>query len=370
MNNPNCKLKFIEQLKSLPVYQPGKPIDEVARELGLDPHSIVKLASNENPLGPSPLAIAAVKKMLNQTHLYPDGNSFYLKQKLSEKFQIPQNQISLGNGSNELLELAGHILLDPQSEAVMSEYCFAVYPIVTSLFGAKLVVVKSKNYGHDLKAMASAVTKKTKIVFVANPNNPTGTMVSADELLKFIHSVPEDVLIAVDEAYIDFLDQPPDLLTLVRQKTKPNLVLFRTFSKIYGLAGFRVGYAFGHPEVIEAFEKAREPFNVNSLAQTAAIAALDDTKHVNKTKEINKSGLAYLMKEFDRLGLEYIPSNVNFILVKVGNGDLVFKELQKLGVIIRPMGGYKLPEWIRITVGLPQENQKCINSLETVLSKL
>jgi histidinol-phosphate aminotransferase len=356
-------------LKNLPVYQPGRPIEEVARELGLDPGCIIKLASNENPLGPSRLGLAAMRQALKQVNLYPDGNAFYLKQKLAAKLGVTPANLILGNGSNEVIEMVGHALLAPGAEVVVSQFCFAVYPIVTALFGAKLVVVPAKNHAHDLDAMLAAITPNTRIVFVANPNNPTGTTASREELARFVNAVPANVLLALDEAYIEFLDEPLDLLPEIRNDAKPNLLLMRTFSKIYGLAGLRIGYGIGHPDFIAALEKIRQPFNINSVAQAGALAALDDTKHVEKTRKINSRGLKLYARTFRKLGLEFIPSSANFILVRVGDGQRVFVELQKLGVIVRPMGGYQLPEWIRISIGTPKENKRCLEALKTVLGQ-
>jgi len=371
-------------LKHLPVYQPGRPIEEVARELGLDPQGIIKLASNENPLGPSRLGLAAMRQALKQVNLYPDGNAFYLKQKIAAKLGVTPANLILGNGSNEVIEFIGHALLGgggatatplgdggvaATAEVVVSQYCFAVYPIVTALFGAKLVVVPAKNHGHDLDAMLAAITPNTRIVFVANPNNPTGTTVGREELARFVNAVPANVLLALDEAYIEFLNEPLDLLPEIRNGGKPNLLLMRTFSKIYGLAGLRIGYGIGHPDFIAALEKIRQPFNINSVAQAGALAALDDTKHVEKTRKINSRGLRLYARTFRKLKLEFVPSQANFILVRVGDGQRVFGELQKLGVIVRPMGGYQLPEWIRISIGTPKENQRCLEALKSVLGQ-
>ena len=356
-------------LENLPVYQPGRPIEEVARELGLDPGCIIKLASNENPLGPSRLGLAAMRQALKQVNLYPDGNAFYLKQKLAAKLGVEPANLVLGNGSNEIIEFVAHALLAPGAEVVVSQYCFAVYPIVTALFGAKLVVVPAKNHAHDLDAMLAAITPNTRIVFVANPNNPTGTTASREELARFVNAVPADVLLALDEAYIEFLDEPLDLLPEIRNGSKPNLLLMRTFSKIYGMAGLRIGYGIGHPDFIAALEKIRQPFNINSVAQAGALAALDDTKHVGKTRKINSRGLKLYARTFRKLGLEFIPSSANFILVRIGDGQRVFGELQKLGVIVRPMGGYQLPEWIRISIGTPKENKRCLEALKSVLGQ-
>ena len=356
-------------LAHLPTYQPGRPIEEVARELGLPAAEIIKVASNENPLGPSRLALAAMKKALVQSNLYPDGNAFHLKQKLAVKLGVGPQNLILGNGSNEIIEFIGHALLSPEAEVVVSQYCFAVYPIVTALFGAKLVTVPAKNFGHDLDAMFAAITPRTRVVFVANPNNPTGTLVSADALRRFVLAVPSDVLIALDEAYIEFLAEPHDFVPEVCSGERPNLLLMRTFSKIYGLAGLRIGYGIGHPEVIAAMEKVRQPFNINSICQAGALAALDDVQHVERTRKTNARGVKMFAREFRRMKLEFVPSSANFVLVRVGDGARVFNEMQKLGVIVRPMGGYALPEWIRISIGTSKENQRCIETLKQVLGR-
>lgn len=353
-------------LASLPVYQPGRPIEEVARELGLPADSIIKLASNENPFGPSPLALAAMQKALASVNLYPDGNAFYLKQKLAAKLGVETTNLVLGNGSNDIIEFIGHALFAPSVDVVVSQYCFAIYPIVTKLFGANFITVPAKNYGHDLPAMLRAITPQTRAVFVANPNNPTGTLASREEMIHFVNEVPDHVLCVLDEAYIEFLEDPLDLSALVRSGARPNLILMRTFSKIYGLAGLRVGYGIAHPEFVAALEKIRQPFNLNLLAQAAALAALDDTEHVLKTRANNFNGLKFFEQAFRDLKLEYIPSSANFILVRVGDGQHVFNELQKRGVIVRPMGGYQLPEWVRISIGTPQENERCVKTLQEV----
>jgi histidinol-phosphate aminotransferase len=356
-------------LKTLPVYQPGRPIEEVARELGMPPEDFIKLASNENPLGPSRLALAAMRKALTHANLYPDGSAFYLKQKLAEKLQVTPAHLLLGNGSNEVLEMVGHALLQPGADVVVSQYCFAVYPIVTALFGANLIVVPAREYGHDLDAILAAITPQTRVVFVANPNNPTGTVVTPEKLQQFIQAVPSQVLIALDEAYIEFLENGLDLLPTIRDGSRTNLLLMRTFSKIHGLAGLRLGYGIGSPELIAELEKVRQPFNINAIAQAGALAALDDPSHSEKTLKNNRRGLKLYAKAFRRLGLEFVPSGANFILVRVGNGMKVFSDLQKLGVIVRPMGGYQLPEWIRISVGTPSENARCLDALAQVLGK-
>ena len=330
-------MKINPNLKNLPVYQPGRPIEEVARELGLPLDGIIKLASNENPFGPSPLAQAAMQKAIAGVNLYPDGNAFYLKQKLAEKLGVEPANLILGNGSNEIIEFIGHALLTPGTDVVVSQYCFAVYPIVTALFGANLITVPATHYGHDLPAMLRAITPRTRIIFVANPNNPTGTLAPREEVIRFVNDAPNDVLLVMDEAYIDFCDDPLDLVPLVQQGTRPNLILMRTFSKIYGLAGLRIGYGIGHPDFVAALEKIRQPFNTNLLAQAAAMAAVDDTEHVRKTRQNNFAGLEFFEQAFRDLKLEFVPSAANFILVRVGKGQKVFEALQKQGVIVRPM---------------------------------
>jgi histidinol-phosphate aminotransferase len=362
-------LPFNPALAHLPVYQPGRPMEDVARELGLPVAEIIKLASNETPLGPSPAALAAIERALQSLHIYPDGNAYYLKQRLAEKLAVQPSHLLVGNGSNEIIELAGHALIDPGGEVVVSQFCFAVYPIVTHLFGGRLVTVPARDYGHDLPAMARAITPRTRIVFVANPNNPTGTLASAEEVKRLVAQIPPHVLLAMDEAYLEFVDQPCDLLPLIRQGQVKNLLLMRTFSKIYGLAGLRVGYGIGHPELIAALEKARQPFNLNAMAQIGALAALDDDEHLQRTRRNNREGLRFFEDAFRQWPLKFVPSAANFVLVEVGDGQRVFGELQKLGVIVRPMAGYQLPSWIRITVGTPAENTRCLAGLQRVLGR-
>jgi histidinol-phosphate aminotransferase len=354
-------------LKTLPTYQPGRPIEEVARELNLPANQIIKVASNENPFGPAPLALAAMQNILTNLNLYPDGNAFYLKQKLAAKLGVETTNLILGNGSNEIIEFVSHALLTPGADVVVSQFCFAIYPIVAKMFGANVIVVPAKEYGHDLPAMLRAITPKTRIVFVANPNNPTGTLAPREEVIQFVNDVPDDVLLVMDEAYIEFLDDAVDLIPLIRLGVRKNLILMRTFSKIYGLAGLRIGYGIGNPDLIAALEKTRQPFNINSLAQAAALAALDDEGHVRKTRENNFAGLDFFRCAFRDLKLRFVPSFANFILVRVGEGQKVFDAMQKQGVIVRPMGGYHLPEWIRISVGTPEENERCLNVLKSVL---
>lgn len=357
-------------LKTLPTYQPGRPIEEVARELGLPADSIIKVASNENPFGPSPRAIAAMQKAVPTVNLYPDGNAFYLKQKLAAKLGVEPANLVLGNGSNEIIEFVGHALLVPGTNIVVSQYCFAIYPIVAKMFGADVTTVPAKNYGHDLPAMLRAITPQTRIVFVANPNNPTGTLAPRAEVVKFVNEVPDNVLLVMDEAYIEFLDDAVDLVPLIRLGARKNLILMRTFSKIYGLAGLRIGYGIANAELVSALEKIRQPFNANLLAQTAALAALDDDEHVRKTRANNFAGLEFFTRALRKLDLEYVPSSANFILIRVGEGQKVFEAMQREGVITRPMGGYQLPEWIRISVGTAKENGRSLTVLKDVLGRI
>jgi histidinol-phosphate aminotransferase len=354
-------------LAEFPAYQPGRPIEEVAREFGLPPESIIKLASNENPLGPSPKALAAMAEVLPQLHFYPDGTAFHLKRKMAEHLALPGEHLIFGNGSNEIIEFVGHALMAPGTEVIVSQYCFAVYPMMTHLFGAQLVKVPAVAYGHDPDAMLRAVTPRTRVLFVANPNNPTGTLLSRDAVMRLIHGVPAHVLLVMDEAYVEFLTDPVDLVSVVRSREKPNLLLMRTFSKILGLAGLRLGYGIGHPELISALEKVRQPFNTNALVQAGAMAALDDQEHMARTRANNASGLKLFEEEFARWGWEYIPSAANFILVRVGSGGAVTEALQRRGVIVRPMASYELPEWIRITIGTPEQNARCLAVLREVV---
>ncbi|MEY4386024.1 MAG: hypothetical protein RLY20_1307 [Verrucomicrobiota bacterium] len=357
-------------LNDIPVYQPGRPIEEVARELGLPAASIIKLASNENPLGPSPKALAAMQHVLAHLNLYPDGNAFYLKQALAQKLGVQTANLILGNGSNEIIEFIGHAYMGPGVDVVVSQYCFAVYPLVTKLFGANLVTVPAQNHAHDLSAMLRAITPNTRVIFVANPNNPTGTLASKDELRRFVDAVPAHVLLALDEAYIEFLDDPADFITDIRNGQRQNVVIMRTFSKIFGLAGLRLGYGIAHPDLISAFEKIRQPFNINAIAQAGALAALQDDEHTTRTRANNTAGLRFFENACRELKLEIIPSAANFLLVKVGAGQRIFDALQREGVITRPMSGYQLPEWIRISVGTPAENQRCVDALQRVLKKI
>ncbi len=348
-----------------PVYEPGKPIEDVARELGLDPTTIIKLASNENPFGPSPLGKAAAVRALDQGELYPDGGCVALRAKLAKIYGFDAGQFVIGNGSNELIELLGHVFLRPGDEVVMGNPSFAVYKLVTLLFGAKPVEVPLVNHTHDLTALAAAVTPKTKLIFVPSPNNPMGTANTEADLLAFARSLPAHVVFVFDEAYAEFLDNPPDLRPLIREGRK--VVCLRTFSKIYGLAALRVGYGYASPELASLLNRVRQPFNVNAIGQAAAIAALDDGEFVAKCARENRVGLVQLEEGFRALGLEIVPSVANFLLVRVGGGAGVFVELQKRGVIVRPMRAYGMPEWLRVTVGTPVQNDRLLTTLADVL---
>ena len=349
------------QLANLPVYQPGRPLEEVARELGLPLGGLIKLASNENPLGPSPKAVEAMQQTASQIHLYPDGNAFYLRNAMAERLGVDANQLIFGNGSNEIIEFVAHALLGPGTNIVVSQYCFAIYPIVAHLTGADCIAVPAKDYGHNLPAMREAITPDTRIVFVANPNNPTGTLASHEDVLALVDAIPEHTLLVMDEAYFEFLDAPLDLVP--RLQDKPNLLLMRTFSKIYGLAGLRIGYGIGHPQFIAALEKVRQPFNLNAMAQAAALAAIDDTDHLEATRSNNAVGLEFFEQTLSELNIETVASHANFILANVGDGASTFQKLQERGVITRPMAGYQLPEWIRISIGTPAENERCLAAL-------
>lgn len=348
-----------------PVYEPGKPIEDVARELGLDPATIIKLASNENPFGPSPKAKAAAVRAMDQGELYPDGGCVALRAKLAKVYSLEAGQFVIGNGSNEIIELLGHVFLRPGDEVVMGNPSFAVYKLVTLLFGAKPVEVPLVNHTHDLAALAAAITPKTKLVFVPSPNNPMGTANTEAELLAFARGLPEHVVFAYDEAYAEFLENPPDLRPLIREGRK--VVCLRTFSKIYGLASLRVGYGYASPELASLLNRVRQPFNVNAIGQAAAIAALDDREFTSRCRRENRTGLAQLETGFKTQGLEIVPSVANFVLVKVGDGARVFGELQKRGVIVRPMRPYGMPEWLRVTVGTPAQNERLLTTLAAVL---
>lgn len=350
----------------LVAYEPGKPIEETARELGLDPSRIVKLASNENPLGPSPKAKEAMKSALEDSHIYPDGGGYKLRMAIAESQNVEFSNVVLGNGSNEIIELLCHTFLNPDAELIAAEHAFVVYKLMATLFGARYVEVPDPGFVHDLDAMADAITERTRLVFIANPNNPTGTMVGQEAIDRFMARVPEHVVVCFDEAYYEFLDTPPDTLKYVREGR--NVCVLRTCSKIHGLAALRIGYGLASESVTKILQKARQPFNTNAIAQAGALAALNDEVHIEKTRQINREGLDLLQQAFSDRGLEFVPSVANFVLVKVGDGDAVFQAMLQKGVIVRAMRGYKLPEWVRISVGTMDQNRRCLEVLDEVLA--
>jgi histidinol-phosphate aminotransferase len=351
-------------VRSIAPYQPGKPISELAREMGLDEAGIVKLASNENPRGIGPRTRAAIDAALADIARYPDGNGYELKVALSRRYGVDMNSIVLGNGSNDVLELVALAFLGPGRAAVFSQHAFAVYPLATQARGARAIVVPAKNYGHDLEAMAKAVDDETYVIWVANPNNPTGTFARPEEMEAFLRRVPERVLVVLDEAYNEYMpaDVRGDSVKWLRRH--PNLIITRTFSKAYGLAGLRVGYALAHASVADIMNRVRQPFNVNSIALAAATAALDDMEFVARSYAENLQGLRQLEEGSRKLGLDFIPSHGNFLTIRVGKAPEVYRRLLKRGVIVRPVGGpYELPEHLRVTVGTAQENEKFLAAL-------
>ncbi len=366
-----------EGVRGLKPYIPGKPIAELEREYGVT--NIIKLASNENPLGASKKAISAMQEAMQEIHLYPDGNGFELKKTIAGKFGFEIDQITLGNGSNDILELIARVFLTTTDEALFSQYSFAVYPLATQAVGASLNIVPAlpedaqMPLGHDLKAMRAAISDRTKVIFVANPNNPTGTWLNASELEQFIASVPENIIVVIDEAYFEYVheDDYPDCSKLVAKY--PNLIVTRTFSKAHGLAGVRVGYSFSSAEIADLLNRIRQPFNVNSMAQAAAVASLDDDKHIAESVKVNGAGLRQITKFCDAKGLGYIPSVGNFICIKVGTyseklgaADIDEKLLQN-GIIVRPVANYNMPEYLRITVGTEAENSRLLQALEKIM---
>ncbi len=355
-------------IRAIAPYQPGKPTAELARELGLDEASIIKLASNENPLGVSPKALAAMRALLDGLARYPDGNGFELKQALSERYGVEQNRIVLGNGSNDVLELAARAFLAPGLSAVYAQHAFAVYPLAVQAAGAKGIEVAAKDYGHDLAAMAAAVRPDTRIVFVANPNNPTGTFVAGAELQKFIAALPQDVLVVLDEAYTEYMRPDFRYDSIGWLKKHPNLVITRTFSKVYGLAGLSVGYALAAPGVADLMNRVRQPFNVNSLSLAAAAAALNDDAFIRQSYELNCRGMDQVVAGLGRLGLKHIPSYGNFVTFEVPNAAGVFGKLLRLGVIVRPIAAYGMPGHLRVSIGLESENARFLDALKQALA--
>jgi len=351
----------------LVAYEPGKPVEETARELGLDPASIVKVASNENPLGPSPLAQQAMHDAVSQAHIYPDGGGYKLRSAIAEKTGFDITNIILGNGSNEIIELLCHTFLNRDAELIAAKHAFVVYKLMATLFGAKYVEVDDPDFIHDLDAMADAITPNTRLVFIANPNNPTGTQVTQEAIDRFVEKLPPHVIAVFDEAYFEFLDTPPDVFKHIR--AGKNVIVLRTCSKIHGLAALRIGYGIAPVPLARLLQKARQPFNTNAIAQAAALAALDDEEHIEKTRQVNREGLAFYEQAFTQRKLEFVPSVANFILVKVGGGDRVFKDMLQQGVIVRAMSGYKLPDWVRISIGTASENERALEVLDSVLAE-
>lgn len=351
----------------LVAYEPGKPIGETARELGLDPSQIVKLASNENPLGPSPKAREAMVRELADAHIYPDGGGYRLRGAVADALGMGRENIILGNGSNEIIELLCHTFLNPRASLIAAEHAFVVYKLMATLFGARYIEVPDPGFVHDLDAMADAVDADTRLVFVANPNNPTGTMVGQEEIDRFMDRLPPHVVAVFDEAYFEFPLKPVDTLRYVREGR--NVCVLRTFSKVHGLAALRVGYGVAPASLAGLLQKARQPFNVNAVAQAGAVAALADHEHLEATLRVNREGLALYHDAFRARGLEFVESHANFVLVRTGDGDRVFRDMLAQGVIVRAMSGYKLPEWIRISVGTAEQNQRCLEVLDAVLAE-
>jgi len=356
-----------QHIQKIAPYQGGKPITELAREMNLNVEDIVKLASNENPLGISPKADYAIQEAILDIARYPDGNNFALREAVSNKFSVAPEQIVFGNGSNDILELVARAYLSSDSEVIYSQHAFAVYPLVTQAMGAKGVVVPAKDFGHDLPAMLAAVTDKTSLIFIANPNNPTGTLLAKDALYAFLLQVPKNVLVVLDEAYDEYLSAEHKSQAIGWLKEFDNLVISRTFSKAYGLAGLRIGFGLCHAQVADMMNRVRQPFNVNSVAQAAAVASLADEDFVERSYALNQAGMAQLKQGFDQLGLTYIPSFANFISVKVGDAATINQKLLQHGVIVRPVANYEMPEYLRVSIGLFSENAKFLDVLTKIL---
>ncbi|ANB73542.1 histidinol-phosphate transaminase [Paraburkholderia phytofirmans] len=359
-------------VRAIAPYIAGKPISEVAREFGLDEATIVKLASNENPLGMPESAQRAMAQAASELGRYPDANAFELKAALSERYGVLADWVTLGNGSNDILEIAAHAFVEKGQSIVYAQYSFAVYALATQGVGARAIVVPAVKYGHDLDAMLAAITDDTRLIFVANPNNPTGTFIEGAKLEAFLDKVPPHVVVVLDEAYTEYLPEEKRYDSIAWVRRYPNLLVSRTFSKAFGLAGLRVGFAIAQPGLTDLLNRLRQPFNVNTLAQAAAVAALSDKAFLEKSAALNAQGYRLLTEAFDKLGLEYVPSDGNFVLVRVGNddaaGNRVNVELLKQGVIVRPVGNYGLPQWLRITIGLPAENEAFLVALEKTLA--
>ena len=357
-----------QEIFKLKPYVPGKPIEEVKRELGID--NIIKMASNENPLGPSPQALEAITRVLPEIYLYPDANCFELKQRLADYFKVSADSILIGNGSDELLKLLAEAFINKNDQVIFAQPTFSEYEFVSLIMGAECIKIPLKNHTLDLDATLQAITPKTKIIFICNPSNPTGTIIESEQMHLFMEQVPDDIIVVFDEAYSEYVENPnfPDSLAYVRAGR--NVIVSHTFSKIYGLAALRAGYAITTPSIAQAIETVTEPFNVNTLAQVGALAAIDDREHVLKSKQVNHDGKQYLYAELNRLGLEYVSTEANFILIDCGmNCQIVFNDLLKQGIIVRTCDHFGFPNSIRVTVGKAEDNQRFINSLENVLRK-
>ena len=359
---------YKDYIEAIRPYEPGKPLHEVERELGLS--RVTKMASNENPLGPSRRALRAMRRALREAHLYPDGSCYYLKKRLAEELGIGENQLIIGNGSNEIIEFLARGFLSEGDQVISSASTFLVYPILTQCLGAEYVEVPMKDFRYDLKGILDRITDRTRLIFIANPNNPTGTHVTRDEAEDFLTKVPKEVIVCFDEAYVDFVEAKDFPYLLFHVKTeKPNLIVLRTFSKSFGLAGLRVGYGMGPPELIRYLHKIRQPFNVNSIAQAGAAAALDDRLFLWRTKSLVARGRRYLYRRLKRLGLRFIQSQANFVLIDVErDADEVFQEFLRRGLIIRSMKAYGLPTWIRLTIGRRSDNARFIRTLKKIFS--
>jgi histidinol-phosphate aminotransferase len=355
-------------IRAIAPYQPGKPISELAREFGLDPNDIIKLASNENPLGVSPLAMQAMRQALADVARYPDGNGFELKQALSQRYRVDMSQIVLGNGSNDVLDLAARAFLAPGIEAMYSQHAFAVYPLATQAIGATGIEVPARDFAHDLGAMLQAVSPRTRLIFLANPNNPTGTLIRGAELHAFLRALPLSVIVVLDEAYNEYIPAELKSDTVGWLREFPNLIITRTFSKAYGLAGLRVGYAFADAGVADLMNRVRQPFNVNSISLAAATAGLGDREFVRRSFELNQSGMRRITQGLAQLGLTYIPSFGNFVSFKVKDASGVFQRLLKRGVIVRPIASYGMPDYLRVSSGLESENERFLEALQQSLS--
>lgn len=356
-----------ENVLKITPYQPGRPIEEAAREIGLDPDEITKIASNECPLGPSPAAKRAMRSAVREMHLYPDGGAYYLRQKVAAKLGVPENHLIFGNGSNEIIEFIGHCLLGPHTSMVMSEHAFVIYKLIGTMMGSEVIEVPMRGLTHDLTAMAKAIRPDTRVVWVCNPNNPTGTLVKQKQIDAFMKRIPDGALVVFDEAYREItLKTMPDSVRYVRENR--DVIVLRSFSKAYGLAGLRVGYGVAKPDLIQALEKPRQPFNVNRMAQIAAAAALDDDGFVKRGKRTYRKGIKLLKAFCEERSLRFEPPVANFMLINVGDGQAVFEALWRKGIIVRPMAGYGLPEWIRVSIGTEKDNQSFIDAMTGVIA--